>query len=404
MANFRLRSKVKNKSKYPLMMRFSLLSVSLVLASSLSVSAAVPEWQRAFPGHSYAAIELIATMPSLAVIIFLLLSGWIAKQLSPKKTVILGLIISGLFGILPLIVTNYYLMLLSRFGFGVGLGLINGLAVSLIGTFFAGDEKNILMGIRSGFEMFGDAVCAYIAGALLVDYGWHSSFLVYGLAFPVAILFYLYVPEPTTPTSTPTAVKKERRRRLNPDVLFWTILLAVYQITYVGATVRLAEFIEDSKIGSVQQAAMIISIAPFFGLMGGIIFGRALQYLRKYLLPLAIIASGVSQIIVSFAHSFFTAAFGMFLVTMLDTIVVSYILNIATEISEPQNLNVVTSILLIGSNCGIFLAPVALGSVNNLFNTNSPGLSFLISGIGLLLIGGIGIYDLRFIGHRIFRD
>ncbi|WP_252895317.1 MFS transporter [Fructilactobacillus florum] len=136
MANFRLRSKVKNKSKYPLMMRFSLLSVSLVLASSLSVSAAVPEWQRAFPGHSYAAIELIATMPSLAVIIFLLLSGWIAKQLSPKKTVILGLIISGLFGILPLIVTNYYLMLLSRFGFGVGLGLINGLAVSLIGTFF----------------------------------------------------------------------------------------------------------------------------------------------------------------------------------------------------------------------------------------------------------------------------
>ncbi|WP_252895319.1 hypothetical protein [Fructilactobacillus florum] len=89
---------------------------------------------------------------------------------------------------------------------------------------------------------------------------------------------------------------------------------------------------------------------------------------------------------------------------MLDTIVVSYILNIATEISEPQNLNVVTSILLIGSNCGIFLAPVALGSVNNLFNTNSPGLSFLISGIGLLLIGGIGIYDLRFIGHRIFRD
>ncbi|KID42024.1 hypothetical protein [Fructilactobacillus fructivorans] len=75
----------QEKKKYSPMMKFSLLAVSLVLASSLSVSAEVPQWQRAFPGHSYSSIELIATMPALAVIIFLLASSWIAKKLVPSE-------------------------------------------------------------------------------------------------------------------------------------------------------------------------------------------------------------------------------------------------------------------------------------------------------------------------------
>ncbi|USS90724.1 MFS transporter [Fructilactobacillus carniphilus] len=388
------------RGTYSPMMRFSLLSVSLVLASALSVSAAVPQWQRAFPGHSYSAIEIIATMPALAVIIMLLLSNWVAKYMKPKRTVIVGLIISGVFGMIPLFATNYYVVLLSRFCFGIGLGLINGLAVSLIGTFFEGKLKDRLMGYRSGFEMLGNAICSYIAGALLVDHGWHSSFLVYAIAFPVAVLFYYFVPEPK---EEPKMEVDKRSPRLNPDVIFWTMLLAAYQVTYVGATVRLSSFIEHANLGTIAQSAMVISIAPFFGLMGGILFGNALTTFRKFMLPLALIATGLSQLVVGMAHGFFTAALGMFLITMLDTMVVTYILNVASDISPKGTLNVTTSILLIGSNIGIFLAPVVLGGINQVFSSDSPRLAFWVSGIALLVMGAIGIYDLLFIRHKLFR-
>ncbi|CAM2810900.1 MFS transporter [Fructilactobacillus fructivorans] len=393
----------QEKKKYSPMMKFSLLAVSLVLASSLSVSAEVPQWQRAFPGHSYSSIELIATMPALAVIIFLLASSWIAKKIGPKRTVIFGLLVSGVAGVIPIFVTNYYVMLISRFAFGIGLGLLNGLAVSLIGTFFKGKEKNQLMGVRSGFEMLGNAISAYVAGALLVDFGWHSAFLIYTLAFPVAILFFFFVPNPPQEEHYQAERKNQYFPKVNTDVLFWTILLAVYQITYVGATVRIAEFIEGTGIGSTQQSAVVISIAPIFGLVGGIIFSVALMRLKKYLLPVGIIASGICQLWIGLSHSFFSAALGFFLVTFLDTMVVSYILNIATEISSKGTLNLTTSILLIGSNCGIFLAPIALGGIDSVFSSNKPALTFVVCGIILLAMGAVGLWDIKIFRRKIFK-
>lgn len=93
------------------------------------------------------------------MIIMIIASGFIARKIGDKATVTAGLVIAAVFGVIPFFVTNnFWVIMGSRIGLGVGFGLINSLAVSMIAKFFSGDEKATLMGFRSAFESLGQSL------------------------------------------------------------------------------------------------------------------------------------------------------------------------------------------------------------------------------------------------------
>lgn len=368
-------------------MQIALLSISLVLATSLSVSAVVPKWSDAFPNFSHSNIEILVTVPSLAVIFLLFFTDELANLFGTKKMLITGLLIYGFFGTLPIIITNYWLLLFSRIMLGVGLGLTNGLAVSLIGTFFDGEVKNRLMGFRSGFEMLGNAFCSYLAGFLLIISNWHSIFLVYCIAFPICILVWKYLPEPKTDKNVSQINFIKKISQISSDLVYLAITIALYQVTYVGSTVRISEFVLKQRIGTVNDAAFIISVAPFAGLVGGILFSRLFILFKNYIFSITLVVSGVGQLIVANSKNFLTAAIGMFIITFLDAIFVSFILNQANQINSKNSIHFNTSILLVGSNVGILVAPILLGFITNLFNISEPINSYLLCGYLLIFVG-----------------
>lgn len=67
------------------LMKFSLLSISLVLTSAGSIAANIPEMQKSFPEVPLSSIELLTTIPALTVLIFVILSSFIANYIGEKK-------------------------------------------------------------------------------------------------------------------------------------------------------------------------------------------------------------------------------------------------------------------------------------------------------------------------------
>ncbi|MFC2619534.1 MAG: MFS transporter, partial [Bifidobacterium dentium] len=176
------------RSGYGPLMKFSLLSISLLLTSSNAISGVMPALIKQFPDQPRANVELLSTVPSFSMIIMIIASGFIARKIGDKATVTAGLVIAAIFGIIPFLFTgNFWVIMGSRIGLGVGFGLINSLAVSMIAKFFSGDEKATLMGFRSAFESLGQSLMTLAAG-FLVLLSWNSSFLVYLLAVPILIL------------------------------------------------------------------------------------------------------------------------------------------------------------------------------------------------------------------------
>ena len=176
-----------------LLLKFSLLSASLLVASAPAINANIPAMAEAFPTIPLSMVEMLTTIPSMFLMLSVLISSFIAKKIGYKQTISLGLMIVAISGIIPIFIDNFYIILLSRACLGFGIGLFNSLLVSMISYFYDGDERSSIIGLQSACEGLGGMGITFIAGQLL-RISWQSSFYAYFMAVPVVVLFVLFVP------------------------------------------------------------------------------------------------------------------------------------------------------------------------------------------------------------------
>lgn len=170
-----------------------ILSLSLLLTSAMVISGAVPAMLKFYNGYSRADVEAAVATPAMAITIIIALTPFITKILKERILICAGLIMVGVFGVLPAFIPQYNIMLVSRVALGVGIGLVNTHAVSMIGERFEGNLRARLQGVRVSFESLGQAALTLIAGQLLI-FGWKKAFMVYLVAFVVLFLYLVFVP------------------------------------------------------------------------------------------------------------------------------------------------------------------------------------------------------------------
>ncbi len=96
-----------------------------------------------------------------------------------------GLLISAIMGLIPAITTNFTVIMVSRLGLGLGVGLFSPHAISLLTHSFTDDLRARLLGYQTGLSALGNAILLGLAG-LLISLSWHAVFWLYGLLVIVA--------------------------------------------------------------------------------------------------------------------------------------------------------------------------------------------------------------------------
>lgn len=134
----------------------AILGISLMLTSAPSINGAQPAMRHDLQ-ISTAQNELLSTIPNLAVIVFILLSGLVERRLGTKRTIFCAMSLAGIGGAGSMIATIYPLIFISRLLLGCGLGLYNSLAVSIISELYQGDTRATLLGFRGSMETSGSA-------------------------------------------------------------------------------------------------------------------------------------------------------------------------------------------------------------------------------------------------------
>ena len=169
------------------------LSLSLILTSAFSISGSVPSMLEVFEGYSRSNIELLISVPSFFMMTMIALSPFLTKLIPERPMIVTGLLLFGIAGVVPVFVKSFPIIFSSRIFLGIGTGLINGKAVTIIGERFTGELRQKLQGIRCSMETLGQATLTLVAGQLLV-FGWNYSFLIYAAAFLVLFLYLTCVP------------------------------------------------------------------------------------------------------------------------------------------------------------------------------------------------------------------
>lgn len=102
--------------------------------------------QEDFPEVSVTGIQSFISLQQLTIMVFTLLSGVLTAFFSKKILLVMGLLFVAAFGTLPVILNDYYCILLTRLGFGAGQTDRRYLEQDTAGpcAVFADDDKVVL--------------------------------------------------------------------------------------------------------------------------------------------------------------------------------------------------------------------------------------------------------------------
>ena len=340
--------------------KFSLLSISILLMSHLAISPVIPNlynfYHTSNPNIGLASVESLATIPAMMITIFVLLSNGVIKFIGKKNTVLLGLLLIFIFGIVPAFTTNFKVVLISRLFLGAGIGLFNSLSISMISDFFDEEHRGTMIGLRTAFLNIGKALTTFISGYLLI-YGIQYTFLVYALALPIFIIFLLFVPNAENINNKKVSIK------FHKETIVLTLLTFLVGISYMGATIKIPTLLAEKYHYQPDVARNLLTILALSGILSGVIFGILVKRFKNLTLPIML--------------SFMTI--GSVLFALTNNIVIFYIAAIFIGISfvgtmsfnffyisnklENKFINFATSVILVGGNIGVILTPVILTKI-----------------------------------------
>lgn len=301
-----------------------------------------------------------------------------------KKTIILGLLLAGIGGIIPVFTATFQTVLISRVILGAGLGLYNSLAVTYISSLYSGNTRATLLGIRNSMEALGQTILIFLAG-VLVNINWTASFLVYAIAFPVALLFALKVPEIRDENSD--IPENHVKEKMNPMVFALVLFAILLVMNSIAISVRFASIATEIK-GVNFNASNYLALMPILGILAGFMFGPINKWIGKGTLYLGIIFFIISNLLIAVSNGNMTFLLtGLFLSSITGSWCFPFIFSNLDKVTTKDTINFATSLIFIGCNIGNFIAPIAMQFAQFLTrSTNLTAPFFVFAGIFMVVL------------------
>lgn len=337
------------------MLKLTVLSISFVLLSAMAINGILPEIRDSL-GITQTQSELLVTIPSIATLVFVILCDKFISKIGMKKTVLLGLLLGGVGGIMPLFnSTNYAYILISRFIFGAGKGLIFTPSVSYINILFDENERTTLIGFRSAVEMLGQALLTLIMGTLAI-FSWNFSFITNIIFFIIAGLVAWKIPEVDANSNSKGSTVGSNAKI--PLIVFpLAIFVGVIAISGSMIAVRFPALAAEIR-GDGYNSSIWVAIKPLLGIIAAMFFGKLNAILGKKLLYIGVLMLISAQMMIGFSNgNFIVLVVGFQLSAFVLGWVVPIIINTIARLTTGKQQRLATACVLICANVGIFLMP-----------------------------------------------
>lgn len=373
------------------MLKIALLSVSMLVAVAPAINANIPAMKEAFPQIPLSMVEMITTIPSLFLMISVLTSGFIAKKMGYKQTIMLGLGIVAISGIIPVFIGNFYLVLFSRAALGFGIGLFNSLLIGLISYFFDGNERTTLIGYHEALGGLGGMLITYIAGQLM-HVNWQAPFISYGIAIPVFFIFWKVIPKVKTEDilhkNTRQVVVNDGKEGNFSIVFVFMILIVIGATLNMTMGIKVSSLIVEQGYGSASDASTVIMLLSLGAMISGFLFGKMYKIFKNYIMSVGFTITALAMFIIGISNTSWMTVLGGFLVGFGFRVMMPCLTNIVNS-SHLKNSTLATSLLLVAYNLGSAFAPYGSMLIQKFSWTSDLRGIFYVDGIGFICLAVI---------------
>ena len=374
--------------------RASILALSLVLITSFSISSALPAMFDYYQGYPKEQIELLVSLPSFGIMIMLVLNGFLERLFPERLQISLGLLILSIGGTAPFWYQEYNFVFAMRILFGLGVGMINAKAISIISERYHGKTRIQMLGLRGSAEVVGASILTLVVGQLL-SLGWTVTFLAYSAGFLVLILYLLFVPYGKEKKET--RKKETETTRLTGQMKGLIFLLAieaaVVVCTNTAITIRIPSLMVERGLGDAQLSSLVLSIMQLIGILAGVSFSFFISLFKERLLLWSGITFGLGQIVIALSPSLGVMVVGSIVAGFSYSVALTTVFQLLSERIPAKLLNQATSFAVLGCSFGAFTTPFILGAIGLV--TQNGMLVFTILGYWLIVTSIFVMYALQ---------
>lgn len=394
----------------------AVLCLSLILISTYSVSAALPQMKKFFSGVPASSVENMVSVTSLAVMCTVIGDIWLHRKISEKTSIVTGLILAAVSGTVPVWCRSFSLIFISRIALGIGVGLVNTCAITIIQDRYQGKEQAFLLGVRGAMETLGGAALTLVAGACLKD-GWNKAFLIYLAALPILILFLLFGRGDGEKSSGPeraaskqvSSQKHEKRfqgaaskraasqqaaseraaskNSAKGEAFFMVsnmLLGGLFIFVNTSNTMRLPDVVIDRGIGTDQDASVVLSVLQAVGVIGGIFYGKIRSMMKKNMFPVTILIYGLGSAFFAFGRNLPMLYLGAVFAGYGNGLLTTILFNRLSDVLPPEKVGIGTHIILVGCNLGATSTPLIMKGLEKIRSGNTFLFSVYAAAMALL--------------------
>lgn len=374
----------------------ALLSISILLTSANAVAGTIPIMAERFPSIPLSQIESLTTIPSLSVLIFVVLSNPIAKRLGNKATVLIGVFIVLIAGLIPTVANSFWLILASRFLLGAGIGLFNAMAYSLISYYYEGTQRQTMMGYEGSVNSLGN-ILMFVFSSILIGFGWRQVYLYYLIAIPVFILFWWGAPndrqekqpQADQEAATPSVGLGEL---LKGRLMIYALLVLFSMMIAQTVIVKISGLILTGGYGKIADGSIALAFLGVANMIGGTLYGQIFKLIHQLILPVGLLIAAVALFALARSQSL-ALTYTLTVVAGLSTSLVGpYLFASSAEIAGKGNETLASSILIVGINIGVFLTPYALSGLIHLIGSDQPAPILIAVSVVLAVIGALTFF------------
>lgn len=383
------------------MLKFVVLSISFILLSATAAVGILPEIRDSL-GITQTQSELLITVPSITTLLFVILCDQFIGKIGMKKTVITGLLISGIGGIMPLFNdTNYTYFLISRFLFGAGKGLIFTPSVSYINVLFHEKERATLIGYRSATEMLGQSILTFTMGALVV-FGWRFSFTANVVFFLIAGLVASKIPEVDANRNMGDSGHEMKRDQKKIPLIVYPLALFVGVVAISSSMIAIRFPAMATEIrGAGYNASFWVGLKPLLGIVAASFFGKLNGLLGKRVLYLGTFLLVVSQFLLGFSYGNFSMLIiGFLLSAFVLGWIVPVIINVISKLTTGKQQRAATACTLFCAHIGIFFMPFIVRMLETVAGTTALQAPYPIAGV---IVSALLVMIMVLSHHKTFR-
>ena len=364
--------------------KVSILSLSLVLITSFSISSALPAMFDYYQGYSTGQVELLVSLPSFGIMTMLLLNGVLERIFPERLQLTLGLLVLSISGTAPFWYQGYYFVFATRLLFGLGVGMLNAKAISIISERYHGKTRIQMLGFRGSAEVVGASILTLAVGQLLA-FGWIATFLVYAAGLVVLALFLLFVPYGKAEVHESKHQTEEAVRltaSMKKLIFFLAIAAAVVVCTNTAITFRIPSLMIEAGFGDAQLSSLVLSAMQLIGILAGISFSFLISTFKEKLLLVAGVTFGIGQIIIALAPSLWVVVAGSLLGGFAYSIALTTVFQLISERIPAKLLNKATSYAVLGCSFGASSTPFVLSGIGLV--TTDGRMTFIILGAWMI--------------------